>query len=345
MKKVKRGFASDNNSGVHPEVMQAIQSVNKGHVIGYGDDEYTDRAVTLVKKHFGKEAQVFFVFNGTGANVLSCQAATRPFNSIICAETSHLHEDECGAPEKFTGCKVLTVPSRHGKISVPSIEKLVYGIGFEHHSQPRIISITQATELGTVYSLSEIRVIADYAHENNMILHMDGARLSNAVVHLDSTFRLSTADQGVDILSFGLTKNGGMLCEAVIFFNPDLVPNFKYIRKQGMQLGSKMRFISAQFIALLQNDLWKRNAYHANSMARLLAERLAEFPQIKITHKVEANGVFVIVPPAIVSLLREKFFFYYWNENISEIRLMTSFDTAEDDITGFIAELRSLLGQ
>lgn len=340
---IKRGFASDNNAGAHPEVLQAMLAANDGHEIGYGDDYFTNRAIETIKKHFGENIEVFPVFNGTGANVLSLYSITESFNSIICAETAHINEDECGAPQKFTGCKLLTVETEDGKLTIDKIRKHIYGIGFEHHSQPKVISITQATEMGTVYTIEEIRKIADFAHRNNMYLHMDGARLSNAAVSLGTGLRECTGDAGVDVLSFGLTKNGAINAEAVIFFDKKLAENFKYYRKQGMQLGSKMRFMSVQFEALLSGNLWRESAHHANKMAKLLAAKIADIPQIKITQKVESNGVFAIVPPEIIPKLQKEFFFYMWDEHRSEVRWMTSFDTTEEDIERFVELIRKLL--
>ncbi len=336
----KRGFASDNNAGVHPEILKAIQKVNEGHTIAYGDDPYTEKAAAVIKDIFGEEAEVFFVFIGTAANVLGLDTITQPYNSIICSETAHIHVDECGAPEKFTGCKLLSVETEDGKLTVDGIKKHMHGFGFEHHSQPGVISITQASEMGTVYSVEEIRRISDYAHQNGLLLHMDGARISNAAVTLDKGFREFTADAGVDVLSFGGTKNGMMYGEAVIFFDKELAQDFKYRRKQGMQLASKMRFISTQFLAFLDNDLWKKNAEHANRMAKLLEKEVSKIPGIKITQKVEANGVFAIIPQDLIVELQEEYFFYVWNENRSEVRWMTSFDTTEEDIYGFCDLLR-----
>jgi threonine aldolase len=340
---IKRGFASDNNSGAHPAVLQAMIDANEGHEIGYGDDYFTARAIEVVKKHFGEEVEVFLVFNGTGANVLSLNNLTDSFNSIICAETSHINEDECGAPEKFTGCKLLTTETENGKLTVDKIKKHIYGIGFEHHSQPKVISITQVTEMGTVYTVDEIREIAEYAHSKKMFLHMDGARLANAAVSLELGFQEFTADAGVDVLSFGLSKNGAVNAEAVIFFNKKLAKNFKYFRKQAMQLGSKMRFMAVQFETLLSGNIWKKNASHANNMAKLLVEKIKDIPQIKITQEVDANGVFAIVPAEIIPKLQEEFFFYMWDEHNSEVRWMTSFDTTEEDIEQFVALVKKLL--
>jgi threonine aldolase len=336
----KRSFASDNNAGIHPEVIEAIKAANDGHVIGYGGDHITERAVKLFQKHFGEDVAVYFVFGGTGANVLGLQAVTKSHNAIICAETAHVNVDECGAPEKFTGCKLLLAPTTDGKLRVEQIKSLLTGIGIEHHVQPRVISISQATEMGTVYNKKELKTLADFAHENDMLLHVDGARLANAAVSLDASLKEITADAGVDVLSFGGTKNGMMYGEAVIFFDKKLAADFKYIRKQGMHLPSKMRFISAQFEALLSGDLWKRSAMHANRMAQMLANELANVPQIKLTQPVETNGVFAFVPPEYIASLQEKYFFYVWDQEISEVRLMASFDTTEDDVRDFVDFVR-----
>jgi threonine aldolase len=341
---MKKGFASDNNSGVHPEILAAMADVNTGHVVGYGNDEFTTQAVEIFRQEFGLNTEVFFVFNGTGANVLSLATLTRSYHSIICAETAHIQEDECGAPEKFTGCKLLPVETHNGKLTPEAIEVHLKGFDFEHHSQPKIISISQVSEMGTVYRPAEIKALADLAHRHNMYLHMDGARIANAAVALNLPFKSFTRDCGVDVLSFGGTKNGMMMGEAVLFFNPALTPETKYLRKQSMQLFSKMRFVSAQFHAYFHNDLWKRSAMHANKMAKLLEEKVADIPQIKITQKVEANGVFAIVPKEIIKPLQEKFFFYIWNDKSSEVRWMTSFDTTEEEITEFTQTIKKLIG-
>jgi len=254
---MKKGFASDNNSGVHSKIMKAIESANGGHFTGYGNDSFTEKAINIFKQQFGNETEVFFVFNGTGANVLGLSSVTRSFNSVICAETAHIQEDECGAPEKFTGCKLLPVETTNGKITPEAINHHLKGFDFEHHSQPRVISISQVTEMGTVYQPDEIKALAALAHKNNMLLHMDGARISNAAVSLGLDFKEFTRDCGVDILSFGGTKNGMMMGEAVLFFNSDLARQTKFIRKQSMQLFSKMRFVGAQFLAYFNNELWK----------------------------------------------------------------------------------------
>jgi threonine aldolase len=337
---ISRGFASDNNAGVLPDILKELQLVNQGHTLGYGNDKYTEEAIRLFRSHFGEKTETFFVFTGTAANVLGISAVTKSWNSIITASTAHLESDECGAPEKFTGCKVLTVDTPDGKISSELIERHVHGFGFEHHAQPKIISITQSSEMGTVYTPGEIRKLADFAHSNRMLLHMDGARLANAAISLELPFRTFTTDSGVDILSFGGTKNGMMFGEAICFLKPGLADDFKYVRKQGMQLASKMRFISAQFIAYFRDDLWKQPAQHANKMAKILSDKLAEVKGITITQRVQANGVFVIMPSVVAERLKEKYFFYTWNELTSEYRLMTSWDTTVEDIDGFIKLLK-----
>lgn len=339
----KKGFASDNNSGVHAEVMQAILAANTGHVVAYGDDPYTGQALSVLQQHFGSDSRAFFTFNGTGANVLSFKAFTHSYHSIICAETSHINVDECGAPEKFTGCKLLAVPSADGKITVEGIERHLHGLGFEHHSQPGIVSLTQATEVGTVYTQAELIRLTGFAHRQGLLVHMDGARLCNAAASLQCSLSSLTREAGIDVLSFGITKNGALMGEVVIFLNTAPPADFKYYRKQAMQLGSKMRFLSVQFIAMLEGDLWRRNALQANRMAQLLAEKVRDIPEIRITQKVQANGVFAIVPGELIAPLQQEYFFYVWDEKKSEVRWMTSFDTTEDDISGFVATIRKLL--
>jgi threonine aldolase len=340
---LSRNFASDNNAGVHPEVIKALAAANDGHVVAYGDDPFTARAVKQFQKVLGKDVAVFFVFGGTGANVLGLQAVTKSYQAVICAETAHINVDECGAPEKFTGCKLLSVATPDGKLRIEQIRPFLHGVGFEHHVQPRVISVSQTTEMGTVYTKGELKALADFAHKNDMLLHVDGARIANAAVSLNVSLKEITADVGVDVLSFGGAKNGMMYGEAVVFFDKQRAIDFKYIRKQGMHLPSKMRYISAQFEALLSGDLWLRSAAHANRMARLLASELEKVPQIKITQPVQANGVFALVPKKFVPVLQKKYFFYVWNEETSEVRLMTSFDTTEDDIRNFVALVRKIV--
>jgi len=338
-----RGFASDNNAGVHPDVLKEIAEANTGHQIGYGDDIYTERAKELFREQLGPQAEIYFVFTGTAANVLGLYGVTRSWNSVITAETAHLNTDECGAPEKFAGCKVLVVDTPDGKITPDLIKKHMHGFNFEHHAQPKVVSITQATEMGTVYTREEIRNISDYAHSLGLLVHMDGARLANAAVSLNLPFRTFTTDAGVDVLSFGGTKNGMMFGEAVCFLKAGLSADFKYIRKQGMHLASKMRYISAQYIAYFNDNLWKRCASHSNSMAQFLADKLSRIDKVTITQKVQSNGVFVIMPKAVAESMREKYFFYPWNEEIPEYRLMTSWDTTEGDIGDFVALLQKEL--
>jgi len=338
-----RGFASDNNSGIHPDVLQAITGANRGHCRGYGDDPYTAEALKTFKAVFGEDVVVFFVCTGTGANVLGLRAAAQSYHAILCAQSSHLHTDECGAPENYAGCKVITLPSDDGKIAPRQIEPLLESRGDEHHSQPKFISISQPTEFGTLYTVEEITNLADFAHANDLMLHMDGARLSNAAVSLGCSLRAVSGDAGVDILSFGGTKNGMMIGEAVVFFDPEVANHFKYIRKQGMHLVSKMRFLSAQFTAYFKNDLWLHNARHANRMAALLAQELENVPQCRITQKVHTNAVFVAMPSEIVAELQNRCFFSVYDSTNTVTRLMTSFDTTEDDIHGFISDLQKIL--
>lgn len=333
--KPARSFASDNNAGVHPEVVKALSAVNSGHVVGYGDDPYTESAVRQFKRHFGMDIEVFFVFNGTAANCLGLKALTRSYEAVICAEGAHINVDECGAPEKFTGCKLIPIPAKEGKLTVEAVSAAYHGVGDQHHVQPRVISITQATEVGTVYKPDEIRQLADFAHERGMFLHMDGARIANAAASLGLGLRDCTRDPGVDVLSFGATKNGGMGAEAVIFFNAKLAADFKFYRKQAMQLASKMRFLSAQFEALFKGDLWLQNARHSNRMAQLLKRELSKIPQVKIVYKLEANGVFAQIPRRAIAKIQKRYFFYVWDEAKAVVRWMCSWDTTEADVKQF----------
>ena len=333
--KPARSFASDNNASVHPKVLQAIAAVNQGHVVGYGDDPYTQAATRKFKQHFGADVEVFLVFNGTAANCLSLKAMTESFHAVICSEDAHIYTDECGAPEKFTGCKLIDLPTPDGKLTVETIAHAYHNIGDQHHVQPRVVSITQATELGTVYTPREVRDLARYAHSHEMFLHMDGARIANAAVSLGLTLREATRDLGVDVLSFGGTKNGAMGAEAVVFFDKKLSRDFLYRRKQGMQLASKSRYIAAQLDALLSNNLWRKNAENANRRAELLEKELRKIPQVKIVYKVEANGVFAQLPRAAITKLQQRYFFYVWNEERSLVRWMCSFDTTERDVKQF----------
>ena len=338
-----KGFASDNYSGIHPKILEAIQRANLGHASAYGNDEYTLRAVKKFKEHFGKDVDVYFVYNGTGANVLGLKAVTESFNSIICAETAHLSVDECCAPEKFTGCKLLTVPTNDGKISVEKLKHHVYGFGDQHHAQPKVISITQPTELGTLYTLKEVKELADYAHKNNMLLHVDGARLSNAAASLNKTLKEITFDLGVDILSFGGTKNGMMFGEAIIFCNPNISKNVKYIRDQSTQLASKMRFISAQFITMLTDNLWLKNAQHANKMAQFFAKELEQIKGITLSQSVQTNSLFPCISQKYIVALQEHSLFYVWDTEKSIARFMTSWNTTEEEIMDFIEHAKKIM--
>jgi len=338
-----RGFASDNNSGAHPEVLEAIAAANEGHVAAYGDDDYTAAARERFREHFGDSAEAFLVFNGTGANVLALEALTRPFEAVICPETAHLNVDECGAPERIAGVKLIAVPTADGKLTPDLVGGQLTRVGDQHASQPRLVSVAEATELGTVYSPDELRALADLAHEHAMLLHVDGSRLANAAASLDVPLRALTTDAGVDVFSFGGTKNGLLIGDAVVFLRPDLARDFLFIRKQSMQLASKMRFLGAQFDALLGGDLWLRNAAHANAMARRLAEAISAIDGVELAHPVEANGVFTTVPAEAIERLREALPaalpFYVWDETAGTIRLMCSWDTTEEDVDGLVSAL------
>ncbi len=338
-----RSFASDNNSGVHPQILESLTKANEGHMIGYGDDIYTERLKDKFSELFGQELEMALVFNGTGANVLGIQSATQSFHSVICAGTAHINVDECGAPEKVTGCKLISIPTPDGKLTPELITPQLHGFGFEHHSQAKVISITQTTEMGTVYTPKEIKTLADLAHQYNMYLHVDGARIANAVAHLNTNLKTLISDTGVDFMSFGGTKNGMMMGEAVIFLNTELAENSRYFRKQSAQLYSKMRYHSAQFLAYFDNDLWLKNARHANAMAQLLLSEIKDIPAINITQKVESNGIFAIVPHHLIDPLMKKYFFYMWDENHNEVRWMCSFDTTEEDIKGFVSTIKTII--
>lgn len=337
-----RSFASDNYSGIHESIMQAIQAANIDHCKGYGECDFTKRAINKFKDYFGEDIDVYFVLSGTASNVLALHSIVKPYHSIICASTAHINTHETGAPD-FLACKIIGVPHRNGKISPKDIFSSLGAIGDVHSAQPKVISITQPTEVGTVYSIEEIKAIADLAHKYNMYLHMDGSRLSNAAVALGKSFKEMTIDCGVDVLSFGGTKNGMMLGESVVFFNKNIAPDFKYIRKNMLQLYSKMRFVSCQFEAFLSNDVWKKNALHANDMAKKLEKKLKNIPEVKIIEPVETNAIFASLPKKVIEPLRDKFPFYIWNETQSIVRFMTNFDTTEEDINEFCYTLVSLL--
>lgn len=336
------GFASDNHAGVHPEVMAAIAAANEGHAGAYGADPWTARATHRFREHFGPAARAFPVFNGTGANVLCLEALTQRWQAIVCARTAHLHVDECGAPER-AGRKLLVVDTPDGRLTPELVEPLLVRIGDEHVIQPRVVSIAQSTELGTVYPPEAVAALADWAHAHGMLLHVDGARLCNAAAALGVPLRALTTDAGVDAVSFGGTKNGLMGAEAVVLLREDAGESFKYLRKQAMQLASKMRYMSAQLDALLTGDLWLRSAAHANTMAHRLGAALEGVDGLTITQPVEANAVFAVLDPAATERLQHDWPFYVWDESTGEVRWMTAWDTVPDDVDAFAAAVRAVL--
>ena len=340
---MKRGFGSDNHSGISPEVIEAIAQANSDHALAYGDDEYTQRLETLIKETFGPQAKVYLVFNGTGANVLSIDAMCRSHEAVVCAETAHINVDECGAPQRVVGCRLLTVDTPDGKLTPALVKTRLHGFGFEHHSQPKAISISQPTELGTLYSKEEIKSLADLAHSYNMYLHVDGARLANAAVALGCTFKEMTTDLGVDALSFGGTKNGLLMGESSVLLNPALDVDMKYRRKQMTQLASKMRFMAAQFICYIESGIWRRNAEHSNRMAQLLRSEVEKVEGVKIMYPVQVNSVFAQLPTDVWHRLQERYFFYDWDEAADVVRWMCSFDTTEEDIHSFVNALKEEL--
>jgi threonine aldolase len=341
----RRAFASDNWSGVHPDVLAAMAAANVDHAPSYGDDTVTAEAAGLFKQHFGDDAEVCFVFNGTGANVVGLQALLRPFEAVICAESAHINVDECGAPERFLGSKLVAVPAPEGKLTPTSVAAAAGGVGDQHHVQPRVVSITQATEVGTCYRVDEVRALADWAHEHGMSLHLDGARLSNAAAWLEVGLGAFGSSAGVDVLSFGGTKNGAMAAEAVVAFGSAGDSSLRYIRKQSMQLASKMRFVSAQFVAILSGDLWRVNARHANHMAGRLAEGVSGVPGVALAHPVEANGVFAVLPRQATEALQKEHPFHTWDEAAGVVRWMTSFDTTEEDVDDLVASVSRVMAR
>ncbi|WP_343320399.1 low specificity L-threonine aldolase [Arthrobacter sp. TMP15] len=338
------GFASDNYSGVHPEVLEALAAANGGHQVAYGEDVYTARLRREMGALFGKDVDVFPVFNGTGANVVALQSLLPRWGAVVCASTAHINMDENGAPERVGGMKLLAVPTLDGKLTPELIDKEAWGFGDEHRAQPLAVSITQTTELGTCYSPDEVRAICDHAHSLGMKVHMDGARLANAAAFLGVPVREFTSDAGVDVLSFGGTKNGMMYGEIVVALNPAATDGLIYLRKMNMQLSSKMRFISAQLLALLSDDLWLASAGHANAMAARLRAAVEDLPEVQCTQATQSNGVFAILPAGVAERLREKFRFYDWDESAREVRWMCSFDTSEADVDAFVSALRAELG-
>ncbi len=340
-----RGFASDNYSGIHPEVLAAIAAANEGHQIAYGEDAYTARLQEVFAQHFGEGVEAFPVFNGTGANVIGLQSMLPRWGAVIAASTAHINVDEGGAPERVAGIKLLTVPADDGKLTPELIDREAWGWGDEHRAQPLVVSLTQSTELGTLYSVEEIRAIADHAHTLGMRLHVDGARISNAAAALGVPLRAFTRDAGVDVLSFGGTKNGAMLGEAVVVLDAAASAGLTFLRKLNMQLSSKMRFVSAQLIALLEGDLWLRNATHSNAMAERLRAGVeagiadGSITGVAFTQPTQANGVFATLPDGVAERLRESFRFYDWDASKNEVRWMCAFDTTEQDVDGFIAAI------
>ncbi|MFG6402139.1 MULTISPECIES: threonine aldolase family protein [unclassified Microbacterium] len=340
-----RGFASDNYSGVHPEVLDAIVAANRGHQVAYGEDQYTQRLRAVFAEQLGEGVEVFPVFNGTGANVVGLQSMLPRWGAVVTAATAHINVDEGGAPERVAGIKLLTVPTDNGKLTPELIDREAWGWGDEHRAQPLVVSITQSTELGTLYSVEELAAICDHAHSLGMRVHMDGARIANAAASLDLPLRAFTRDVGVDVLSFGGTKNGAMIGEAIVVLDPAASEGLTYLRKLNMQLSSKMRFVSAQLIALLEGDLWLRNARHSNAMAQRLRAGVeagiadGSIRGVELTQPTQANGVFATVPEGVADRLRESFRFYDWDEARREVRWMCSFDTTEEDIDAFLAAI------
>ena len=339
----KKEFYSDNGPGVHPQIMRAIEAANVGHARPYGGDPYTASATARFKEHFGEQAEVFFVFNGTAANVLSIAGLLRAHQSVVCAQTSHIYRGECGAAERFVGCSMVPVPAVGGKIQVDGLADLVPPGDDSHVSQPRMLSITQSTELGTVYSLEEIAALADFAHGRDMVLHLDGARLPNGAESLGVNFKQMTTDVGVDVVSFGGTKNGLLLGDAVVFCRRGLTDGFGHVQKQGLQQASKMRFLAVQFEALLRDDLWRQVAQHENAMARLLAQQVEAISGVELSQPVEANAVFAFMPREHIAALQEDYYFPIWDASTGEVRWMTAFDTTEEDVMDFAARIRRLV--
>ncbi|MGA0847771.1 MAG: threonine aldolase family protein [Pontimonas sp.] len=344
-----RGFASDNYAGVHPEVLQALTDANEGHQVSYGEDDYTTKLTDVIREHFGARSEVFPVFNGTGANVLSLTAMMPRWGAVICSSLAHIHTDEGGAPERVSGLKLYPVSHHQGKITPEDIATEAFGFGDEHRAQPAVVSITQSTELGTVYTPSEVKDIADFTHDHGMLLHMDGARLWNAAASLGVPFSAFTSDVGVDIVSLGGTKNGIMGAEAIVVINPEAVDGLIYLRKMSMQLASKMRFVSAQLLALFENGLGLRSATHANTMAQRLRNSLEEgiasgaLSGLSFSAPTQANAVFAVLDPEVSDRIRQTFRFYDWDRAVGEVRWMCSFDTTEEDIERFVETITAEL--
>ena len=338
-----KAFASDNYAPVHPEVMEQIIKVNSEHAKAYGADEVTETAINLVRQTVGDpNCSVNFVFNGTGANVTGLQTIMDSWNAVICASTAHINVDEGGAPERLLGVKLIDIQTPNGKLTPDLISNIWIRTGDQHTSQPNVVSITQSTEMGTVYTPAEVKALADIAHKNNSYLHMDGARISNAAASLGVSIAELTSKAGVDIFSFGGTKNGLMGAEAVVFLKPELNKKYPWIRKSAMQLASKHRYLAAQFIALLTNDLWKKNADKANAMAQLLRSKIENNPKIKLTQETQSNAIFAILEPNHTLELQKKHNFYVWNDHTGEVRLMCSWDTTIEDVENFAKDINSI---
>jgi threonine aldolase len=334
-------FRSDNAAPVHPSVLEAMAQANEGSARAYGDDPWTARAQEWFKGQFGDQVEAFLVWNGTGANVTAIRAMTRPWQGVITSEHAHINVDECGAPELLAGVKLIDLPSPDGKLTPEEVQEAgERGVGFEHHVQPAVVSISQSTEYGTVYTMDELAALSEAIHELGLLFHVDGARIANASAALRMPLMELTAGVGVDVLSFGLTKNGAMAAEAVVVFDPKLAAPLKYIRKQTTQLASKMRYLAAQVVALGEGDLWLRNAQHANAMAQRLVTGMTAVPDIEITQSVDANAVFAMLPEGMTERLQQDFHFYVWNDTTGEVRLMTSWATSEADVDEVVAAMK-----
>ena len=338
-----RSFASDNNSGVHPLVMEALAAANHDHAVGYGDDPWTEEAVARLREAFGANCEPLFTFNGTGSNAVALQLCTRPYHLILCAETAHIYVDECGSPARMTGCQIRPIATPDGKLTQNLIRPHLRNFGEQHHSQPGALYVSQCTELGTVYTPDELKALVDFVHGYGLKVHLDGARIANAAASLGVSIKEISQDCGVDTMTLGGTKNGLMFGECVVVFDRSLFDATKYVRKQSGQLASKMRYISAQFSAYLENGLWLECAAHANRMAGILYRRLSAIPGIVFTQKVQSNQLFLTMPKKVSEKLSEDYFYYYWNEAAGEVRFVTSFDTVEKDIDNLVAAVETAM--
>ncbi len=336
-------FGSDNHSGVHPRIWDAMRKADTGYCPAYGDDPLTQKVLKQLEYLFGGGCEASFLITGTGANVIALQNYVRSYHAVFCANTAHINVDECGAVQKFTQARLKVIDTPDGKLTPELIYPDLLNNRDQHHSQGRVVSITQSTEYGTLYSLAELKALADFSHEHGMYLHIDGARLANAAAALNCSLKEMTRDIGADTVSLGGAKNGLLFGEALISFTPELTADLRFYRKQGSQLFSKMRYIAAQFEAYLEDDLWRANALHANRMAALLASRLKDIPQLRITQPVTVNSLYVILPREITPALQHKYHFYMWNEAQNEVRLMCSFNTTEEQIREFVADIKSML--